>query len=703
MSVRTRKRLERVLVVAASVVLVLALVVGYVQRAAVDSDQFANRATDALGDDSVRSLIAAEITDQVVLKNEDDLIAARPIIQSVASAIVGSRAFTGLFRSAVRDVHSAVFDRNEDTVTLTLADAGTVLAVALRKLRPALAEDIESTGRVELLKRDVGTVSADLARAADDVRLLAVLLLLAALLLVAGALVVSRDRRQTIVRLGVGAAAGGVVLVVAYGITRSWAVGHVESPEGEAAAGAVWDAFLGDLRNAAWILAGTGAVVAAAAASLLKPIDIGVPLRRAAGWITTEPERPALRALRGVGLLAAGLLIVFQREAVVHLVLMLVGVYLIYEGVSALLRLVYKPREPGPERPRSRRAARWRRAVGVGIAAALVAVTVAVFVGSGGTTTAAPAPGPCNGHAALCNRPLDEVVLPATHNAMSVPLPGWYSSEQDRPIADQLADGVRGLLIDTHYADRLEDGRLRTDFSSRKELTQDGVSPDAAAAANRLRDRLGFAGKGDRGMYLCHTFCELGGTPLEPVLDDIRDFLVANPGEVLVVVNQDYLTPADFVAAVNEAGLGDLVYTPPASGRWATLREMIDGNRRAVFLAENRAGAAPWYQLAYERITQETPYTFPKVSELTEQRELPASCKPNRGTPDAPLFLINHWISTDPVPLPSNARTVNAYDSLLGRARECERLRGRRPNLLAVNFYLQGDVFRVVKTLNGVD
>ena len=70
-------------------------------------------------------------------------------------------------------------------------------------------------------------------------------------LLVAGAVLVSRDRRQTIVRLGVGAAVGGVVLVVAYGITRSWAVGHVESPEGRAAAGAVWDAFLADLRNAA--------------------------------------------------------------------------------------------------------------------------------------------------------------------------------------------------------------------------------------------------------------------------------------------------------------------------------------------------------------------------------------------------------------------------------------------------------------------
>ena len=45
-------------------------------------------------------------------KRERDLIAARPVIQSVASSIIGSRAFTSLFRSAVRDVHSAVFHQN---------------------------------------------------------------------------------------------------------------------------------------------------------------------------------------------------------------------------------------------------------------------------------------------------------------------------------------------------------------------------------------------------------------------------------------------------------------------------------------------------------------------------------------------------------------------------------------------------------------
>ena len=36
---------------------------------------------------------------------------------------------------------------------------------------------------------------------------------------------------------------------------------------------------------------------------------------------------------------------------------------------------------------------------------------------------------------------------------MSAPLPGWFSSEQDRPIAAQLDAGIRGLLLDTHYGD----------------------------------------------------------------------------------------------------------------------------------------------------------------------------------------------------------------------------------------------------------
>ena len=102
------------------------------------------------------------------------------------------------------------------------------------------------------------------------------------------------------------------------------------------------------------------------------------------------------------------------------------------------------------------------------------------------------------------------------------------------------------------------------------------------------------------------------------------------------------------------------------------------------------------------RHTEETPYTFKKVGLLTNPDKLAASCKPNRGPDEAPLFLMNHWISTDPVPRPSDAAKVNAYEPLLARARECRRVRDHLPNLVAVNFYLEGDAFRVVDTLNGL-
>jgi hypothetical protein len=65
-------------------------------------------------------------------------------------------------------------------------------------------------------------------------------------------------------------------------------------------------------------------------------------------------------------------------------------------------------------------------------------------------------------------------------------------------------------------------------------------------------------------------------------------------------------------------------------------------------------------------------------------------------------MLVNNWISTDPLPLPSNAARVNAYTPLVARLRECERIRGRMPNLVAVDFYARGNVFRAVDTINGV-
>jgi hypothetical protein len=59
-------------------------------------------------------------------------------------------------------------------------------------------------------------------------------------------------------------------------------------------------------------------------------------------------------------------------------------------------------------------------------------------------------------------------------------------------------------------------------------------------------------------------------------------------------------------------------------------------------------------------------------------------------------------VSTDPTPRPSDAKKVNAYEPLLRRAKRCRKQRDRLPNLLAVNFYREGDLLRVVDELNRV-
>ena len=158
-------------------------------------------------------------------------------------------------------------------------------------------------------------------------------------------------------------------------------------------------------------------------------------------------------------------------------------------------------------------------------------------------------------------------------------------------------------------------------------------------------------------------------------------------------VIEDYVTPADIAAAFRESGLERFVYRGAAKPPWPTLRELIDSDQRMLVLGENDTAGVPWYHPAFE-VFQETPYKFVAPEEF--------SCRPNRGGTAAPLFQINHWIETLPAPKPSNAAIVNAHDFLLGRARQCQKERGKLPNILAVDFAMTGDVVGVAAEMNGL-
>jgi hypothetical protein len=218
------------------------------------------------------------------------------------------------------------------------------------------------------------------------------------------------------------------------------------------------------------------------------------------------------------------------------------------------------------------------------------------------------------------------------------------------------------------------------------------IGPEGMEAVLRIRDRIAGREHGPRDVYMCHGFCEMGALKLVPVLRDVRDFLVANPGEVLIFVVQDEgVTPQDIERCFKESGLIDFVYRGPAKPPWPTLREMVETDQRVLVLAENVATGVDWYHPAFE-VLQETPWEFHDPSEFSN--------RPNRGGTAGSLLLMNHWIESTPMPKPSNAAIVNARAALLKRIRAFRRERGRLPNLVAVDFYGTGDLIAVVRELN---
>jgi hypothetical protein len=307
----------------------------------------------------------------------------------------------------------------------------------------------------------------------------------------------------------------------------------------------------------------------------------------------------------------------------------------------------------------------------------VLAVGIGLFASgilSGGDEPASEA---CNGRDDLCDRTLAEVAFAATHNSMSAAdQPGWRLTQQERGISAQLDAGIRGLLIDMYYGVRTSRGVQNVPLS--KVGRQD--SPAAG-----------------RDVYLCHTVCGLGATRATDALRDVREFLASHPREVVLISIEDYVRPRDIARVFDNSGLAELVWLGPLGpDRLPTLGELIDADRRVVVMAENRTGDVPWLHAQFD-LVQETPYRFTTPEQVAAR----TSCRPNRGTRRNPLFLLNNWVDTSPFPRASNAAVVNSFGNLLRRARACEQERSRFPNLIAVDFYLEGDVLAVVEALNG--
>jgi len=687
-----------VLAVLSAMALATAALLTYAEHTVFSSDAFADRAAATLDAQPVRDAAASRLTNAVV-GVRPDLVALRPIVELGARAVVGTPQFRSLVRRAALEAHRSAFDAQARGLTFQIRDAGLLAADVVRRLSPGVADRMPTRAitRVARIKGGVQGFMLRLAEHADRARVAKWIAFAAALVLALAALLVTDSRRASVLRLGVAAAGVGVVVALAAALVPSLAADSVGSADRDAvrAALGVW---LGPIT--AWAVAASvaGVLVALAAAAIVRPIPIMALLRGVGSTVAAPPRNGLERVLRAGIAIGAGAAMVLWPRAVLGVVIVALGALLVLAALAELLALAAGPAASAAPRPRGPGVPQALR-IGTVVLLATAGVATAALL-AGGEGPAVARVGRCNGHAALCDRRVDQVAFLTTHNAMAAPdEPGWLFATQDAGIPKQLDDGVRAFMIDTQYGISTARGvatRITGENTSRAKLVAE-VGESFVAAAERVGRRIGRNPKGNEEVFLCHTLCEVGATKAIEALRSVHRFLVRHPEEVVVLSIQDETSAADTAEVIRASGLVDEVYLGDANRPWPTLRELIDRDERVIVLAENRAGGAPWIH-HQPAVVQETPFLFRSVAAL----EAPTSCEPNRGGTAGSLLLINHWVDTPPAPRVTIARRVNAHDFLATRVDRCRERRGMLPNLVAVDFYRQGDAARVVDELNRV-
>jgi hypothetical protein len=336
-----------------------------------------------------------------------------------------------------------------------------------------------------------------------------------------------------------------------------------------------------------------------------------------------------------------------------------------------------------------------RAAAGATIVAISAAAVAAVTASLAAPQPPRPVAGGCNGLAQLCDRRLDDVVFPATHNSYAAAAePGWLFANQRYSISRQLQDGIRGFLLDIHFGVLDEaSGRVRTDLRAEgmdRNKVAKALSPEALRTADRLAGRVGAGElKGKPKLYLCHTLCELGAEPLGQELEVIKRFLDSHPGDVLAVIVEDYVPPRAIQSAFESAGLLPYVAQLEHGVPLPTLGDLIDSGKRLVVFAEVQGGTPPWYMPAFSFI-RDTHYDVRSRDQL--------DCALNRGKADNPMLLLNHWIARFPPRVSDQIKAGGRF--LRDRVQRCTKETGVSGAIVAVDFYERTGVVRVARQLN---
>jgi len=699
--IRPRPVAATVLAVVGSIALFLGALSAWAAPTLFDSTKFAARARVALDESpALREVVARTLVVSVVERSRPDLIAFRPVLISGAETVVRTDAFGDVFEVAVRNAHELFSQDSDDNAVVRANDALLLLIDTVRKVAPQVADEIPTNIEPALLRFRDASVEHTFWRAADRVERFAWLLPLLGVLAWAGAFLLARDRRTKLVQLGIVLTVGGVVLLAGLRIGERVVASHFDLPLNQQAARDVWGKYVEGLVAIAWFGILGGMILAAAVQATAREGSRLSPARmreRAGALLAREPRSRWGRLVLGGGFILFGLAMFASPLDVVETAVTVLGAFVFYAALVYVLDLLVQPADSATAAPTGRRRG-W--AVGVaGSLGVLLVVGVVSYLVLTEPESTERVPG-CNGHIELCLRRLDQVAFPTTHNAPTAAEDGFLLPNQERGIVDQLRDGVRGFQIDAYLGSVRTNGDVRVVFTDLADSSlssiENTVGPELTAQALEFRQVVGPPPSTARqDVFLCHNFCELGALKARDTFVEFRRFLERHPTEVLFWVVQDELPAERLRDVLREVGLDRYLATIDWSKPLPTLGTLISSGQRLVVGLE-RGDLGPTIPNVFrDGVVQEVPFNYRTVDDLTA----PDSCRPLRGKPDAPIFQFNHWVT----PASASGSAAANTEAVLGtRARRCAAERGLLPNLVAVDFYERGDLFRVVDQLNGL-
>lgn len=252
----------------------------------------------------------------------------------------------------------------------------------------------------------------------------------------------------------------------------------------------------------------------------------------------------------------------------------------------------------------------------------------------------------------LLDKPYSSAVFLMTHNAYNNAFEGFLFPNQNNPVAIQLTDGVRGLMLDVYL--------------------------------------------NDSSVYCYHSLSQLGHKLLLDILHEIKIFMDGDTTAIITIQFENYVDNEDLLKVFDQAGLTSYTHIQPEDQHWPALRQMISANKRLVVFCEFKRGTAmPWihYMWNYDSETH-----YQSYSRTDFDFDI------GRGDPTSDLFTMNHFITAQGLGfgIEDSAAAINSYDFLFNRGVQCFQSLGKIPNFIAVDFYDQGETMRAVNELNAL-